>query len=279
MTGTSGGTVTLTATFSGSGNYQPSSASTNVTVQPISSTTLQAGQYIFLLQGLQDTYETPAMAAVGSLALDGNGNVSGEEDLNNTSGVETAIHVTGSYTFSQNGVGTLTLRSSALGEQQFAVFLPSPLYPTTPSQASLLQTYPRAVGKGKLVLQQNGYLPYIGNATYAIDAVGEAIYLSAGHDSGPVFVSGQLVLGSSTIEGTAAETIGTTVVPSTPLTGSFGAPDSQGRFLFTVGASAGFGDEPTHFVGYAINYDSMVFLSLDPHPASILISGTGRGDN
>jgi hypothetical protein len=220
-----------------------------------------------------------ATAAVGSLAFDGNGYVSGEEDLNNSDGVQSGISVTGSCTFNQNGVGTLSLLSSALGKQQFAVFLPSPLAPTTPTGGSLLETDGQAVGTGKLMLQDRGYLPSIGNSTYAVDAHGESTYQDYGHDAGPVLASGQLILGSSTIKGAAEETIGSTVVPSTPLSGSFSAPDSQGRFLFTAEASAGYGDQPTHFAGYAINDRSMVFMSLDSHATSILISGTGRGDD
>lgn len=80
----------------------------NVTSKSFSKSSLK-GAYAFTL--------TTGMGAalqfeVGSLNADGNGNISGVEDLNAPSGTSTAVSASGTYTITADGRGTLTLTTS-----------------------------------------------------------------------------------------------------------------------------------------------------------------------
>ncbi len=98
-------TVTVTA-ISQADNTK--SASAQVSVVHFSKTTLN-GHYAFQMQG---STAAGAYFAAGYFIADGNGNLTGAEDVNaivNATGALSTSNFTGSYTIDDNGVGTATI--------------------------------------------------------------------------------------------------------------------------------------------------------------------------
>ena len=83
-------------------------------VQPVVTNSLPSGSYAFLLQGSIGGASAGAigsgMAVVGSLTLDGQGNVSGEEDVvGGATFLANDFPITGTYAFNANGIGILSI--------------------------------------------------------------------------------------------------------------------------------------------------------------------------
>ena len=77
---------------------------------------LLSGSYAFLISGKQSgssSGKVYGFAAVGSLTTNGTGTVTGVEDMNTASGVQTAVPVTGGYTLGADGRGYLVLTAGS----------------------------------------------------------------------------------------------------------------------------------------------------------------------
>ena len=91
----------------------------NVTTRSFSNASL-SGRYAFALtsntgRGLQ--------TETGSLAADGNGNLIGTEEVNAAGAVTTNVSVSGTYSITRDGRGTLTVNSSGLAGRTFRLVL------------------------------------------------------------------------------------------------------------------------------------------------------------
>ncbi len=112
------GSVTIVATSTKSDRK---TASSTVTVGAPSMSALK-GTYAFFAGGVNTYYDESAVA--GSVALDGNGNVtSGEQDRSDPDlGIDMADTITGgSYTMGSDGRGTLTVTATAWGTETFSI--------------------------------------------------------------------------------------------------------------------------------------------------------------
>ncbi len=279
------------ATFPMTGDFGPSQAMmTIVAVEPGS---LASGQYALLFQGKGQFGGAPSgLAAIGSMTVQGvssGGTVTGVEDVNTGIGAYQKVPFTGSFTPDTRnlGVDDMVLQSS-LGTQHLKVFLS---YTQSPAQFSAapgatfveVDDGPLA-GNGEMTLQTPS--AFAGAQTaggYVLDLAGEtacSACSSFGHDAGAVFLSGQLFLEYAPQAGggvLATETIGGQVLPTTTTNASFVEPDATGRTLFTLSpAGSATGDQPTHFVGYAIDASHFYLMSLDPHDKAILLSGRAK---
>jgi len=96
--------VTITATESGiSGSAAVTVAYSNATLM---------GQYVFTFSEFQNGVATDSVGIVNAL---GDGILSGTEDVNGPGGLFTAVPVTGSYSLSADGQGTLILDGGSAG--------------------------------------------------------------------------------------------------------------------------------------------------------------------
>lgn len=74
-----------------------------------------------------DTFSAvAARAEAGRLALDGDGNIDGAEAMNDNGALAPDSALSGSYTFADNGRGTLTLTSAGGATRQYVVYAVSP---------------------------------------------------------------------------------------------------------------------------------------------------------
>jgi hypothetical protein len=94
--------VTVTAVSNG-----PAVGSGNATVTILFSNATLQGQYAFTFTG---TSTSGILAAAGSITADGNGSIiSGIEDVNSNTAIATGLSITGVYSISPDGRGTMTL--------------------------------------------------------------------------------------------------------------------------------------------------------------------------
>lgn len=113
-----GGTVTVVATSISDPRQSGSS-----TVSLIFGPAALRGQYAFLVKGENGS---TALARVGSVIFDGNGNVtSGVEDVNSTTAASTILFNGGTYTVQADGRGTLSLTNSTAGTISFYIAMAS----------------------------------------------------------------------------------------------------------------------------------------------------------
>lgn len=201
-----------------------------VTIGPIGSVSSLKGTYTYYATGW-DTSSYP-YTVVGSVTLDGNGNVTGGEqdlfDLSLTPSVDTADPINktgGSITLGMDGRGTLTFTLGTLKRTEtFSVVLINNDHlritefdsTNTSAGAMNLQTSPASVPAG-------------GNAFAFIDPWYEAVLGGvATSDGKSAFTAGRYDLDTPT-------TIPTVPLINQPLaTGSFTAPDAAGRGTITL---------------------------------------------
>jgi hypothetical protein len=114
----SSSTVTLTATSVADVSTKKTAT---ITLASSSAAAKFAGSYAFQFSGYN---AGGAVASAGSFTAGGDGTISGVEDVNQASGVSTAVPITGSYTIGENDQGSFTLKTAhgqLLGTFQFAL--------------------------------------------------------------------------------------------------------------------------------------------------------------
>jgi hypothetical protein len=217
-----GSNVTITAT---SVSDAAQTATATVAIAVIGSNASLSGQYAFLVNG---TNSLGSYAAAGSLTFDGKGNItSGEQDLSNMAGFDLADPVTGTYTVGANGRGTMTLNLQvAAVTETFAFTITSSFH------AVLNQDDGTATGSGVLDLQSAG--PTFASSQlsggYSFTLTGEDEVAAAPTVFGGVFAAdGAGGLQAGTLDENDFGTF-----TSTPFTGTFTAPDVNGRGTITL---------------------------------------------
>lgn len=208
------------------------------------------GQYAFSFSGV-DT--SGFFLAGGSFTADGNGNLTGIEDLNDSAGVFPNLSFTGSYSISADGRGSGTITTSQ-GTSNFRFVVLSP------DKGLLIQFDTFAVGNGVIEKQDasafsNSALN--GGYAFAFDGVSATGAMSAA--------------GRFTANGTGGISAGVedvndagTVSPNVSFTGTYSVAAS-GRGTATFTSSLG----TSQFSFYVVSASRARFVSLDFVPAVI----------
>ena len=247
------------------------------------------GNYIFSIHSYSGNGSGKAGEGVSIGALtfneDGNGNktVTGELDYNGRLGAFQALPVTGNYTLDGYGRGTVTLRSSA-GTQHFDLFAnPNQLVnfsfsapPGGITQASLVETDgPFIAGSGTLTARSPGPSLYPLNG-YLLDLSGQIegqtpfplrASLTGSIDTNLSFLT------SDQASGMVDTVSGAYIRQGVPLTVTAVSSDAQNRYTFRFTTPNQPSQQPSSFVGYAVDGNHLLLMSTDPLPNTVLLSG------
>ncbi len=233
------------------------------------------GQYAFSFQGISPQVKggSSRLAAVGSITADGQGNVTGTEDVNSGAGSVPQLPVTGTYTLDLSGNGTLKLATS-LGLQQLDFFVPTEQLTRGVTKANLISTDGYFVfGNGSLVKQTLPSSATIPTGNYAINLSGDFSCTSTCSSGDPVYETGDISISSGNLEGTLTGSIGSLLLPSTYVSGtpSTSSDPTTGRFTYSLSQ----GPFPVlNFVGYPLDTTHFYTMSTDSHASTYLLSGT-----
>jgi hypothetical protein len=203
------------------------------------------GQFVFSFGELQGGV---ANNAVGLISADGNGNLSGTEDVNGPAGYFNAVAVTGNYTLSTNGQGTLTIDGGSAGTLTLTLSLVA------------------GVGEGLLTDATNGNVgggtlyPQTGqvnsgtdlNGSYAL-SLGSSLPISDDNGVGILSLNSPNLSGTNFDENNGgAYTLYNTVL------GSYGV-GSGNRGTLSLTLSSG----TTHYVFYAVSPNQLELMCTD----------------
>lgn len=258
LTPPSGGTVTITATATATEKSStPATALATVTISSAGRADLLLGQYAFSVSG---TDAKGFYAAVGSVILDGNGNVkSGEEDFADTAGVHPTATLAGTYVVGNDGRGTMTLTSNdtsvgvnGVQTLDFAV--------VSTEQALVIEFDSSATSSGKLDLQTPSSFSQIAiTGGYSFTLSGVDLTKSAA----PMDLGGVLTAdGKGNFTNIAEDTNDSGTVSSSTPTGTYAAPDSFGRGTATIGSTA-------TYAYYVVDSGALKFLETDTSGLSV----------
>ena len=215
------------------------------------------GSYVFQIHGFISSSGAP-YREVGVITADGNGNITGGTDGANTVGTAGAIQssasLTGTYSIANDGTGSITLNSTALGslfgisQITFAVTLAST------SQAQLIEADTFADGAGAAELQDPTAVGTTPSGTFVFGLHDDSNAQSASESEVGVFtISGTSVTGNMDRNLMASSA-------SLTLNGSFTAPSALGVGTATFTDSA---SSSTSFIYYIVNSRKFEFLTSD----------------
>ncbi len=219
-----GGAVSITAT-STSGSYNPGGAV--ATIQFANGSL--SGQYAFAFSGQN---AAGAFTAAGSIAFDGNGNITGGvEDINNGSSSSSSI-TGGSYHIGTDGRGTATVQTAAGSSSwQFALLNHSQAFAIRSGTNS-------ATANGTLDLQDpTQFTLGAVKGNYALNLAGSNTGGAAGSlaMAGALNADGAGSIGSGLLDVNSAGTAS----PNLTLSGTYTTPSSSGSGSLTLTSSFG----------------------------------------
>jgi hypothetical protein len=182
----------------------------------------------------------------GSLTADGNGKVTGIEDLNLGSGIDSSVPFTGTYTIDSSSNVMVTLSDGPATPTIFTFPLPS-------GSTSVKVSY-NGTGTGTLQAQTSGFT---NSGTYAFTLSGEG--------TGTVTASGTFTLGGAGVIASGSEQFqdGTFTRNTSSLTGIVSPTFTGGRGTAAIGANL--------FSYYAVSPNQIILAGLDD---STLLFGT-----
>lgn len=252
LTPPTSGTVTITATATATAKSSPpTSVAATVAIDSAGRAGLLVGQYAFSVSG---TDATGFYGAVGSVILDGNGNVkSGEEDFADTAGLHPTATVTGTYVIGNDGRGTMTLTSSdtTVGVSGVQTL---DLVAVSTQEALVIEFDSSATSSGSLNLQTpSSFSPTAITGGYSFALSGVDLTKSAA----PLDLGGVLTADGKGDFTSITEDVndGGAVSSSTP-TGTYAAQDSFGRGTAAIGSTA-------TYAYYVVNSGALEFLETD----------------
>ena len=236
----------------------------NITSKKFSQSSLN-GAYAFDL-----TSETnrPRFEA-GSIKADGAGNFTGIEDINSASGVQKAVPVSGTYTVSADGRGSLTLNTTGASARTFHFVLSANSGAAADNDAQLIQFDKAGTAVGQLQKQNTSAFnnTSLANHTY--------VFRVGGLDStrNPISRIGEFALdstGSALSSGQQDENDNNTINGGAGATnsvaisaGSLGAVDSStGRATVTLTVSG----QAADFAAYIVSSNKMELVGVDAAP-------------
>lgn len=254
------------------------SVSTPVTiVNSISTVSTLSGTFAFMNRGIDANGYN---GIVGSVTLDGQGNVTGGEfDSADPSAVISAsILPTGSvdingnasvsgYTLDQFGHGILTLEFNYNGSVYEMIYS---LTATSSSHAMLSEVDEMGDLTGTLDLQSANFSAAQFAGNYSFVSAGENIAHSVPMNFGGIFTAdGASSIGPGTLDINAAGTYRTG-----PFTATFTPPDSYGRGTLTFASAS-----PVSFAYYIVGPEVIRLVEIDATTAVTAGSAYGQGSN
>jgi hypothetical protein len=248
------GSVTVIATATASSS---ATQSATITITAANSVANLKGSYAFALLG-RDAGTHPYSLA-GSVALDGNGNVTaGEQDYNNAEGTASPepggdTITGGTYTVNPNGVGTLTLvtNNTALGTTGTEHFS---LTVVNNNHALLTQLDASGTAGGTLDFQTIAVGLGQVNGTYSFTMTGAT-------DNNPEVFGGTITSsGTGTLSVIVDSNENGTVTIHGTNTGTYIAPDAMGRGTLSFGG------------------DTFVYYVIGPEALKLVVVGLGETD-
>lgn len=279
--------IEVFATFPGPGQIGSTPAEAGVFQRYSPLATALDGDYVFSIHSNGGNGAGDGVS-IGALTFneDGSGNktVTGELDYNGRLGSFQAVPVTGNYTLDGYGRGTITLRSS-MGTQHFDLFAnPAQLAATSfqatggITQAALVETDgPLLAGSGTLMARSEGPGLYPLN-NLQLDLSGQI----EGQTAFPLRVSltGSINYSASnvpnltqTASGVVDLASGAYVRQAVPLAVTTLSSDAQNRYTFRLTTANQLSQQPSSFVGYAVNDNRFLLLSTEPVQNTVLLSG------
>lgn len=237
----------------------------NVTSKHFSNASLK-GSYAFTLT---TSMGAPALQfEVGSMNADGNGNISGVEDINGPGGVTKAVSVSGTYTITADGRGTLTLGSGSGSSRDLRFVLSANSATAGDNDGILIEFDGVHNAIGTLAKQQTA----LANTTLAN---GTYVFRLGGLDGSkqPIATVGAFTLDSTgtTVSGGSLDvndngTINNGAGAASALSvsgGSVGAVDSSsGRATASLVTASG----TTDMVIYVVSASKVEMLGVDAYP-------------
>jgi len=251
-------TVTLTATAQADSTK---SASAVITVQPTNNSKL-SGQYAFLLQEF-DLFG--AYVAAGTITSDGNGNLTGTEDVNRALGPLVNAPITGTYQVGGDNRGTMTITNSQ-GSLKFAFALGS-----TGNDGRLVSFDNTGVrGTGILRKQDPSAFSTFALANgYTLNLTGRDFSAQRVGVLASIFPNGFNAISGSALDyndGGSVQTFGTFSGPYT-----VGA-NGRGTMTFNI-----LGLGPLDFAVYVVSAQEIILVSTDQlSPFNALLAGLGE---
>jgi hypothetical protein len=242
-------TVKVTATAQAETSQ---SASATVTIIPTNNSKLH-GQYAVLFKGFD---HAGVFEAAASLIADGNGNItSGVEDINRTSGPQTAVALTGTYQVGGDDRGTLTLKSK-LGTFTYAFALNG-----TAKSGSLIESDNSGIsGSGVIEIQDpTSFDPSVFSGGYAISLTGADAQGGRIAAVGSIFPSGAGTISGSSLDVNDA---GDMMPTFATFSGTYDVDDT-GRGAVSL-VIPGFASGTLKFALYAISSSECFLVSVDP---------------
>jgi ligand-binding sensor domain-containing protein len=271
------------------------------------------GTYTFFVQGIKNSATTagaaPMSMLVGSMTADGSGNLIGEMDFNNKSGLNGGLSsgpvaFTGYYTVSSSNVGLITLLPQLTGQNALSYAFSAGSLGTSPVVYQSLQLIryddtgvnsigpgTNEIGGGFAKLRTSATL---GTGSWVFGFNGETPCTTAGGNTGcaagptspygPLSEVGVFTTGSSS--SLTGEEDASAVCPQTAgsctaynysavtLAGSYGTADSDGRGTVTLTPTGSlYPDPPTHYLYYAVSATEVVMMSSDSHVTYSMLGG------
>ncbi len=203
------------------------------------------GPFIFDFSELQSGNTTNV---VGLITADGNGNITGTEDVNGPNGLFSAVAVTGQYSLSSNGMGTITINGGSAGTLSLNLALIQGA-----AEGYLTDASSGAQGGGNLY-PQAGQVSNASalNGNYGFDFEASGL---ASNDNG----IGILNFSSSSITGTNFDenNSGTYTLYNTVLGSYTVGSGNRGSLTLTLGNST------YHYVFYAISAQQLELICTD----------------
>ena len=246
--------VTITAVLQADTSIT-SNAIVTITVVQFTNSSIK-GAYVFSLSGIGGS-GLPFYIA-GGVTSDGNGHItSGEADLNSVATGYTRVPtVTGTYSVSSDGRGTLNLNMPAIGNQQFTYAIALRAL----SNAALNEIDSQVIAATGNFEQQSG--PLLTPANFAFGFSGSA-------SCGPLNSAGIFNLSSGVLGGVQDVNCGGSITQAQSLSGSYTGVDNFGRGTGRFSASSG----SSNFIYYVVSANRYRFMSQDSGTAFL-----GSGD-
>lgn len=233
------------------------------------------GQYAFLLQGFDDATGNQ-FAIVGSFKADGNGNVSGLEDINGPAGYQ-SVTFTGTYTVGADNRGQATLVNSLKASTNFAIAVGSLNSKNVATRASLIEFDDTTGvngkrGSGFVYLQDPSTFNLSSiNGPYAVQFVGQT-----GESETRLALTGAYTAdGNGNVKnGQVDSNVDGLMASSSPQTFTATISTSPGTETSSFGrvttTPAGI---PFHFVYYIVSAKRALAMSTDQEYAAGLLGG------
>ncbi|HEY0308889.1 MAG TPA: putative Ig domain-containing protein [Acidobacteriaceae bacterium] len=267
------------------GEATPATAtqSYTVTIGNAGANAALTGNYAFLLHGFAAGHTAATaygFAAIGSLHMDGAGNVTGIEDLNSTTGVQQSLPVTGTYTFGTDGRGTLSLSANSTTS---AYAIAAGNVANGVMQSIMLNEWDNSSGTGaqSVGMAKLQTAPALAasalTGTFAFGMEGESCTGCTASAFGPVAMVG-LIHGDGVSALSAGQEDAAQYgqnISGTTLSGSFSPPSSStGRGTLTLSATGStIAAAPSDFTYVIVNANEFLLMSNISHATSALLYG------